>query len=146
MTVWALAASLWLAQPSTSPTLTPGISNDPTGPQFLIECGSPKTRAVQDLDIVLRLDGQELPTNVQRIVGGTVSGVVGAGVEPAPASGPSARVQLVLLQDMRARRHGGRFDARLYDARLHPLDRGRHRLAVRCLGQWSNEVTFEWEP
>jgi len=141
--VWTLATAILLAfQAVSPPVLTQGLSPDGPGPQFLLECGTPGTRGVEDFGIVMRLDGRELP-RTDGIVGGVVGGTVGGALTAGTAS---ARIQLLLMQAIGpAPLRAGRFGTQLLEGRLVPLEPGRHRLAVRCLGAWSNELSFEWD-
>jgi hypothetical protein len=162
MTVWTLAAALWLAQqPSASPTLTPadptaltasvrptltmGAATGVAWPTFVLDCPNAETRPIPEMevltDLALRVDGSVLPAVAT--VGSVPStpGVVGM-IELRA----SVRVNVSLVPDFSATIWSGRFGSRFSVTRVVPLTGGRHQLAVRCLGRWSNEVTFEWEP
>jgi hypothetical protein len=129
------------------PNLTLGLSAAGGAPQFVLECPNPQPRAIPEReplnDILLRLDGEDVPPPSGGIVG-SIPGTIG--VDPVIEPGASVRVHLMLTQDPNASVRSGQFGSRFTVSRIVPLAAGRHRLAVRCLGEWSNVVRFEWEP
>jgi hypothetical protein len=146
MTVSTLIATLLLAQAPVRPALTPAMSAQATGPQFTLDCPNPLAHSLPEIDvlndIVLRLDGRERPPS-----GGTVGSILGTpGEDPVIEPGAAVRIHFILAQDAKGGVRSGQFRARFTVSRLVPLVAGRHRVAIRCLGQWSNEVTVEWQP
>ena len=147
MVLATLFGALMLIQASVTPVLTPAMSAQAAGPQFALDCPNPQPFSIPEHeplnDIVLRIDGKDVPPPSGGIIG-SIPGTIG--VNPVIDPEASVRVHLTLAQGSAASVRSGRFGSRFTVSRLVPLQAGRHRLAVRCLGQWSNEVTFGWEP
>lgn len=134
-----------LAKTTTRPGITPAFTPRETAPAFVVECHNNSTSAVPWPTIrTIRLDGDD-----RELVGGIVGSILGAPgerfeVEP----GAIHRVLFVLSQDAMSTSSspGEGLGARVRQGWILPITPGRHRLAVECLDQWSDEIAFVWSP
>lgn len=139
-----LAAPL-LAQTTTRPGLVAAFTPRESEPAFVVECHNESASAVPWPTIrTIRLDG-----NIRELVGGILGSLIGTPgerfeVEP----GAIHRVLFVLSQGTQrtSSSPGQGLGARVTQGWLLPITPGKHRLAVECLGQWSDETTFVWSP
>jgi ketosteroid isomerase-like protein len=129
------------AHGQSPPRIVPLYSALENAPAVMLECVN---RSAANLDVsdfietsALRVDGQ-----VHEITGGITGSFLGG--PPVFLAGQSVRVMIPLKQ-----RSGATWSADL-GAVLRspwtiPLQPGQHTLAVRCLGNWSDELDFYWE-
>ena len=129
------------AQPEDKPHLVPLFSNVERGPAFMLECPNMSSVAVLAGDLLgglgYRVDGVE-PTTIGGFAGSFLGG------EPRLQPMESWRIMVALRQES----HGtssSDFGARFQLLWTFPLTPGHHTLAIRCLGNWSDEVEFYWE-
>ena len=137
------AAAPLHAQTASRPGLVPAFTPREAEPAFVVECHNNSASAVAYPIIRrIRLDG-----DLREFTGGVVGSRLGRGVgeRPEVAPGASYGVLFVLLQGTGIASSPGRgLGARDRQGWIVPIDPGTHRLAVECLGEWSDEVTFAW--
>lgn len=122
-------------------TLVPFFSVLEDGPTFVLHCvNTSKSPIIGDVGPDgLRVDGKILNRE-----GGVISSFIG-GV-PTFAPGDTWRVIVPLSQSNSGR--GGRSHGAGVNYRAGwqlPLRAGRHTVAMRCGGRWSNEIEFYWD-
>jgi hypothetical protein len=101
---------------------------------FQVECRNDSSQPVERVDAVsaLRFDGHmQEPGFVGSFLGGP----------PAPAPGHSTWSETVALMPIPS--SGSSSGGRAFRVSLQP---GRHTVAFRCAGLWSDEVQFNWSP
>lgn len=144
LTIVLLAPSLG-AQQITRPGLIPAFTPRESGPAFVVECRNTSTSAVPWPTIrKIRLDGSDL-----ELVGGIAHSRVGTPEERFEVDPGATHRLLFVLSDGTARTTsspGQGLGARVRQGWTVFLKPGSHRLAVECLGSWSEEVTFTWSP
>ena len=139
-----LAAAALIAQTTSRPTIIPAFTPGVAAPAFVVECHNNSSSAVPFPTILrIRLDGS--PRQLTGGIAGSILGVPGERSEVAP--GASHRLLFVLVQDMSAGSSSGPLrglEARVRQGFFAPIDNGTHRLAIECMGEWSDEITFVW--
>jgi len=112
----------------------PVLPNSGTFPAFRVECRNETSQPVERANVVsaLRFDGTLLePGFVGSFLGGP----------PAPVPAGATWSETVALAP--AATHGSGLTVRAFRVSLQP---GRHTVAFRCAGLWSEDVAFYWEP
>jgi hypothetical protein len=145
LTISGLLAAPLLAQTTTRPGIVAAFTARESAPAFVVECHNDSASAVPWPTIRrIRLDGKN-----RELVGGVVGSLVGTPgerfeVEP----GAIHRVLFVLSAgtESTSSSPGQGLGARVRQGWILPITPGKHRLAVECLGQWSDEITFVWSP
>jgi hypothetical protein len=134
-----------LAQTTTRPGIIPAFTPRESAPAFVVECHNNSASAVPWPTIrTIRLDGNE-----RELVGGIVGSLLGTldeRFEVAP--GAIHRVLFVLSPgtESTSSSPGQGLGARVRQGQTLPITPGRHRLAIECLDQWSDEIAFAWSP
>ena len=145
LTVSGLVAAPLLAQTSTRPGIIPAFTPRESSPAFVVECHNNSASAVPWPTIRrIRLDGNE-----RELVGGLTGSRIGTpGERFEVAPGGTHRVLFVLSArtESTSSGPGQGFGARVRQGWILPITPGRHRLAVDCLSQWSDEIAFVWSP
>jgi hypothetical protein len=139
-----LVAAPLLAQTTRRTAIVPAFTPRESGPAFVVECYNNSAAAVPwPMIRTIRLDG-----NDQELAGGIVGSLIGSPDERFEvAPGASHRMLLVLSQGTGTSSSPGQgFGARVRQGWTLPVTPGTHRLAVQCLGQWSDETAFAWSP
>src|SRR4051812_14236989 len=138
-----LAAVPLFSQTTSRPGLVPAFTPRESGPAFVVECHNNSASAVPFPTIrSIRLDGSP-----RELTGGIVGSIIGGpGERLEVAPGASHGVLFILVQDTGgvSSSPGRGLGARVRQGWRLPIDSGRHRLAVECLGEWSDEITFAW--
>jgi hypothetical protein len=132
-----------VAQTTTRTGIMPAFTPRESAPAFIVECHNDSGTAVPWPTIsAIRLDGDE------QQVGGIMGSLLGRPDERFEvAPGGSHRLLFVLSQMTRTSSSSGLgFGARMRQGWMLPIAPGTHRLAVACLGQWSDEIAFGWSP
>ena len=145
LTVSGLLAAPLLAQTTTRSEIIPAFTPRESGPAFVVECRNNSAAAVPWPTIrTIKLDGNERER--RGAILGSLIGTPGERLEVAP--GASHRVLFVLSpgSDSTSSSPGEGFGARVRQGWILPITPGRHRLAVECLSQWSDEIAFVWNP
>ena len=133
-----------LAQTATRTGIVPAFTPRESAPAFIVECHNDSGTAVPWPAIrTIRLDGLE-----QERVGGMMGSLLGSpGERFEVAPGASHRILFVLSQGTGTSSSPGLgFGARVREGWALPIAPGTHRLAVECLGEWSDEAVFAWSP
>lgn len=144
MIVGALMAAPQLGQTTTRTDILPAFTPRESAPAFIVECHNTSVAAVPWPTIrTIRLDGKE-----QEQVGGIIGSLLGSPDERFEvAPGASHRLLFVLSQGTGTSSSPGLgFGARVRQGWTLPIAPGTHRLAVECLGKWSDETVFGWSP
>ena len=141
--ILGLAAAPLFAQTASRPGIVAAFTPREVEPAFVVECHNNSASAVPFPTIRrIRLDG----TIRERTGGipGSLLGQPGERFEVAPGS--SHRTLFVLGQGIstRSTSPGRGLEARVRQGFDVPISPGTHRLAVECLGEWSDEITFAW--
>jgi hypothetical protein len=142
LAVIGLATAPLSAQATSRPGIVAAFTPREAAPAFVVECHNNSSSAVPFPTIrSIRLDGNPLQGT-----GGIASSLLGAPDERFEvAPGASHRVLFVLVQDARAGSSSpGRGLARVRQGMTVPISSGTHRIAIECLGAWSDEITFAW--
>lgn len=143
LAIIGFATAPLFAQTTSRPTLVPAFTPRETAPAFVVHCYNNSASAVPFPTIRnIRLDGI-----LRERTGGIAGSLLGAPDERFEvAPGASHRVLFVLVQDASAGSSspGRGLDARVRQGMVLPITPGTHRLAIECLGTWSEEVTFAW--
>jgi hypothetical protein len=137
------AVSLWLVTALTAVSCeaadrklraAPVLPNSGTFPAFRVECRNETSQPVERANVVsaLRYDGTLLEPG---LVGSFLGGV------PAPVPAGATWSEIVALAPTVP--HGSGLTVRTFRVSLQP---GRHTVAFRCAGLWSEDVAFYWEP
>lgn len=129
--------------PLSIPTVTPMFMSD-DGPAFFIECrnttnapvssGSPTWAFVRS---AVRLDG----TVLKELSGGRIGPGLTMDIQP----GAMWRGIIELRQSASGQSRAVAFGANVRAPLTVPLSAGRHTIAVRCSGAWSDDLVFYWE-
>lgn len=144
--VFALVCPLLLtsptsAQDSDKPVAVPLFSNVERGPAFMLHCvntgpvAAPVFQVIREM--ALRVDG------TVHTLTGAIGGVF-AGGEPILEPMQTWRIMVGLRQGNTGTMTAD-FGASIRSPWFFPLAPGRHTLAIRCLGNWSDDVEFYWE-
>jgi hypothetical protein len=145
LTISGFLAAPLLAQTTTRPGIVPAFTPRESAPAFVVECRNNSASAVPWPTIrTIRLDG-----NNRELVGGIVGSLLGTpGERFDVAPGAIHRVLFVLNPgtEMTSSSPGQGLGARVRQGWTLPITPGMHRLAVECLGQWSDEIAFVWSP
>jgi hypothetical protein len=143
LAIFGLAAAPLFAQATRRPAIVPAFTPREASPAFVVECFNTSASAVPFPTIRrIRLDG-----TVRERTGGIAGSLLSAPDEPFEvAPGASHRVLFVLVQDANAGSSspGRGLEARVRQGMFVPVSPGTHRLAIECLGEWSDETTFAW--
>lgn len=141
LTIAVLLGTQTITRPEILPAFTPRESS----PAFVVGCHNNSAAPVPwPMVQKIRLDGKE-----RELTGGIVGSLVGTPDERFEvAPGAVHRMLLVISSGTEgsSTSPGQGLDARVRQGWIVPLTPGRHRLAVECLGQWSDEITFAWSP
>ena len=137
-----LATLLQPGSATSKPTVVPMFmaSADNRGPAFFIECINTTDRMISSgsdvwvlTNSAIRLDGQILNDE---------GGRVGPGLTTEVRPGATWRGIVELEQSRRDSSFGVAFGALVRAPLLVPMIAGRHTIAVRCNGTWSEDVPF----
>jgi hypothetical protein len=112
----------------------PVLPNRGIFPAFRVECRNETSQPVERANVVsaLRFDGTLLEPG---LVGSFLGGV------PAPVPAGATWSEIVALAPTAT--SGSGLTVRAFRVPLQP---GRHTVAFRCAGLWSEDVAFYWEP
>ena len=138
-----LATAPLFAQTTSRPSIVAAFTPRETAPAFVVECYNNSASAVPFPTIrTVRLDGT--PRERTGGIAGSLLSAPDERLEVAPSA--SHRVLFVLVQDASAgsASPGRGLEARVRQGMFIPITPGTHRLAVECLGAWSDEITFAW--
>jgi hypothetical protein len=137
-----LVSAPLLAQTTTRPEIIPAFTPREAAPAFVVECHNDSASAVPwPMIRMIRLDGKE-HEHVGGIIG-SIAGLPDERFEVAP--GDTHRTLFVLSQGTGMSSSPGQgLGARVRQGWTLPIAPGTHRLAVECLGQWSEETAFAW--
>jgi hypothetical protein len=145
LTISGLVSAPPLAQTSTRPGILPAFTPAESAPAFVVECHNNSASAVPWPTIrTIRLDG-----NDRDLVGGVLGSLIGTPgehFEVAPDAIHRVLFVLSVATESTSSSPGRGLGARVRHGWILPLTPGRHRLAVECLGQWSDEIAFVWSP
>jgi len=134
-----LGGSLF-AQQLSKPQISPFFDRLDDGPAFFVECRNTSGRTLSSGAITfrdgLRIDGTVVPKPRWEPMPGLRTDV---------PPGETWRGILALPQSDRPFTPAVKFGALLREARVLPIREGKHTVAVRCGGVWSDEFTFYWE-
>lgn len=127
--------------PAQTATITPMFMSEPgRGPAFLIDCVNTTGRTTSSGSDVwpltlsaIRLDGRVLVDE---------GGRMGPGLSTPVKSGDTWRGIVELWQAPQGVSRAVAFGAMVRAPFLLPIDAGRHTIAVRCAGEWSDDVAF----
>jgi cytochrome P450 len=143
LAIIGLAAAPLLAQTTRRSAIVPAFTPREAAPSFVVECYNNSASAVPWPTIRrIRVDG-----SLRELTGGIAGSLLGAPDERFEvAPGASHRVLFVLVQDANAGSSspGRGLEARTRQGMYLPITPGTHRLAIECLGEWSDEITFAW--
>ena len=131
--------------PQSLPTVTPMFMSRgvDAGPAFLIECRNTTNAPVSSSSLTwafsrnaVRVDGTVLEESGGRIGPGLSTdiqpGEMWRGIIELSQSGSGQSREVALGANVRA-------------PLIVPLSAGRHTIAVRCSGAWSDDLAFYWE-
>lgn len=145
LAISGLLAAQLPAQTTTRPEIIPAFTPRESAPAFVVECHNHSASAVPWPTIrTMRLDGTD-----RALVGGIVGSLLGApGERFELAPGAIHRVLFVLspVTESTSTSPGQGLGARVRQGWIVPITPGKHRLAIECLGQWSDEIAFVWSP
>jgi hypothetical protein len=145
LTISGLLAAPLLAQTTTRPGIIPAFTPRESAPAFVVECHNNSASPVPWPTIrTIRLDGDD-----RVLVGGIAGSLLGTpGERFEVAPGAVHRVLFVLSPGTQntSSSPGQGLGARVRQGWIVPLTPGKHRLAVECLGQWSDGIAFVWSP
>jgi hypothetical protein len=134
-----------LLPPTTRPGILPAFIPRESAPAFVVQCHNGSASAVPWPTIArIRLDGVE-----RARVGGILGSLIGTpGERFEVGPGASHRVLFVLSSgtESTSSSPGQGLGVRVRQGWIAPITPGTHRLAVECLGQWSDEIAFVWGP
>jgi hypothetical protein len=143
-TAFVLALFAWThaAQTAPSPTISPYFDRIDDGPAFFVICRNNTTNNVSSVSTMwpssdenIRLDGKPLPP-LGRLAPG-----LSTEIEPEK----EWRGIIVLRQSEQRYYPAAKYGAFIRSARVQSLSEGRHTIAVRCAGTWSDEFSFYWD-
>ena len=145
LTISGLLVTPLLAQTTTRPGIIPAFTPRESAPAFVVECYNNSASPVPSPTVrTIRLDGE-----YRELAGGTTGSLLGTPgerfeVEPSAVHG----VLFVLSPgtEITSSSPGQGLGARVRQGWIVPLTPGKHRLAVECLGQWSDEIASVWSP
>ncbi len=126
----------------SQPRLTPFFSRVVEAPAFFVECNNETSQPVSSGDEKwafasgLRIDGSEVAET---------GGRIGPGLTQPVAPGETWRGIIALRQSREGYSATVEFGAMVRGGRILPLVPGRHTIAVRCFGVWSQDMAFYWE-
>jgi hypothetical protein len=124
-------------QPDSTTRISPLFSD---GPTFMLECTNTSSVPLEIMDAIaqeaIRLDGK-----VYEHEGG-VGGSLGVPTAIEPQS--LWKTVFPLIQTS-GRTGPTTLGARVRGGWSPPFSAGRHTLAIRCAGTWSNEIEFYWD-
>ena len=128
------------AQGPTTTKLLSLFSRNEDGPAFILECTNSSSVAVDAMEEfaheAIRLDGK-----LYEHEGGVIGSLMGRRVfEPQ-----SSWRKVFPLSQTNQSKGTTTLGAEFRGGWFMPIAAGRHTLAVRCAGAWSNEVEFYWD-
>lgn len=129
-----IAMSGMATQVVPKPTIAALFSNDSSGPAFWIECSNSSGQSMRRVGRWVqsyRLDGVEPPP----------SGSGGSGGPETIAPGDVWHGAF-LFSNTKTKSEGA--DAAHTVSAV--VTRGRHTIAVQCMGAWSDDISFFWNP
>jgi hypothetical protein len=139
--LFLLSGSLFAQQPS-KPQISPFFDRLDDGPAFFVECrnttGQTLSSGAVTFREALRIDGMVVLEPPR--LSGTLPGL-----RTDVAPGETWRGILALPQSKRSFTPAVKFGALLREVRVVATGEGKHTIAVRCGGVWSDEFTFYWE-
>lgn len=121
--------------------IVPFINRIDDGPAFFVECRNTSQVAVSS-------SSREWPLGAVRIdevIVNEPEGVVGPGLTRTVEPGDLWRGIVAFRQSASSYFPAPKFGAMVRFPRLLKLTSGRHTIAVRCQGVWSNEIEFYWD-
>ena len=107
------------------------------GPAFMLSClNSTDTASIHEVEAI-RIDGQQHEKLLR----------AWAGIDPfGPVVDPGGRDQwMVLLSQSDAPIYNAALGASTRETWAIQLSRGAHRVAFKCGGNWTSEISFFWE-
>jgi hypothetical protein len=133
-------AVLWLTSSTDAsgpkPRITPFFSNIESGPAFMVECLNTTRQPIMSnarfWELAYRVDGKTPDPK------GTIGPGLGMLVQP----GEPWRGILTLRQSQRGGSPSTVLGALVRATELQPIEPGRHRIAIRCGGVWSEDAEF----
>jgi hypothetical protein len=144
LTVSGLLAAQLLAQTITRPGIIPAFTPHESAPAFVVECHNDSASAVVWPTISrIRLDG-----NDHERVGGMVGSLLGTPGERFEVAPNAVHPVLFVLSqgtESTSSSLGQGLGVRVRQSWIVSISPGTHRLAVECLGQWSDEIAFVWD-
>ena len=126
-------------QEPAKPRIVPFFSRIENGPGFFVECSNRTAVTVSSATFIW-----QLAVRIDGTVHEPEPGV-GPGFTTDVAPGGTFRGIVILRQSSLTYFPAPKFTAMVRSARLLPLSPGRHLIAVRCGGSWSDDVDVYWE-
>ena len=129
------------AQDWDKPRAVPLFSNVEQGPAFMVECVNTSARVISVIELI-----QEIALKVDGKLYEPTGGIAGSFLGDEPVFWPAERWRIMLgLRQGLTGTKSADFAAVLRTPWLLPLQAGRHTIAFRCVGTWSEELEFYWE-
>ena len=129
------------AQEFEKPRLVPLFSNVEQAPAFMVECVNTSAAPISAMELI-----QEVAIKVDGKLFERTGGIAGSFLGGEPLFVPSERWRMMVgLRQGLIGTMSANFGAVLRTPWVLPLTAGRHSVAVRCVGNWSDEVEFWWE-
>jgi hypothetical protein len=143
LVIGGLFAITPFGQTTTRPAIIPAFTPREPSPAFVVECHNDAASSVPWPTIrKIRLDGNE-----HELLGGIVGSLLGApGERFEVAPGAIHHLLFVLSPGGTSSSPSEGLGARVRQGWTLTIARGSHRLAVECLGRWSDEIAFLWSP
>jgi hypothetical protein len=127
-----------VAQDSSKPRISPFFDRIDDGPAFFVECRNTTGETVSAAHVMwansVRIDGKLLPALREL-----------PGLRPDVPPGEVWRGIIALRQSQRPFLPAPKFGALQRTVRTASLSEGKHRIAVQCGREWSEEFSFYWE-
>lgn len=136
-----LHAPAFHAQTSDPPRAIPLYSNIEQGPAFMLECVNTTGGTLSAIQVIaeaaLRVDGALIERT---------GGIAGSFIGGVPSFSPGQHwTMMVGLRQRDVGTKNAEFGAVLRSPWDVPLADGRHTIAFRCAGAWSDPIEFVWE-